>query len=112
MTTTKIYHIYNIIQNTKSDLDIGLIQDGHPMFSPVDNNIFITDTYPDKRGDQHLCLVNLKEKTTHELISFHSPYKFRGQVRCDLHPRWDRQGGKICVDNTVLGNRLMSVVKI
>ena len=106
------YTLYNIIQNTKLDLDIGLIQDGHPMFSPVDNDIFITDTYPDKRGDQHLCLVNLKKKTTHELISFYSPYEFRGQVRCDLHPRWDRQGKKICVDNTVLGNRLMSVVKI
>ena len=106
------YTLYDLGNNIKKDLQIDLQQDGHPMFSPVDKDIFITDTYPDKRGDQHLCLVDLKNNKIYELIALYSPLRYRGQVRCDLHPRWDRRGNYVCVDSTSRGRREMIVVKV
>ena len=106
------YTLYDLKTFTKQDLPIELQQDGHPMFSPIDKNIFITDTYPDKRGDQHLCLVDLKQNKTYQLASLYSPRNYRGQVRCDLHPRWDRQGKYICVDTTFNGKREMKIFEL
>jgi len=106
------YTLYDFGNSAKKDLDIALKQDGHPMFSPVDKEIFITDTYPDKRGDQHLCLVDLKNNKTYEVATLYSPLRFRGQVRCDLHPRWDRKGKQICVDTTARGKREMRIFEV
>ena len=82
------------------------------MFSPADKDIFITDTYPDKRGDQHLCLVDLKNSKTYELVALYSPLRYRGQVRCDLHPRWNRDGQFVCVDSTTNGKREMLIIDL
>jgi len=101
------YSIYNLIDKNKYDLDLNLNFDGHPMFSPFDKNIFITDTYPDKKGDQHLIMVDLKNKNIIKISSLYSPLRYRGQVRCDLHPRWDRNGKFICVDSSSRGKREM-----
>jgi hypothetical protein len=106
------YTLYDLGNNIKKDLQIDLQQDGHPMFSPVDKDIFITDTYPDKRGDQHLCLVDLKNNKIYELIALYSPLRYRGQVRCDLHPRWDREGKFVCVDTTSNGKREMLIIDL
>ena len=96
-----------MIDKNKYDLDLNLNFDGHPMFSPFDKNIFITDTYPDKKGDQHLIMVDLKNKNIIKISSLYSPLRYRGQVRCDLHPRWDRNGKFICVDSSSRGKREM-----
>ena len=81
------------------------------MFSPKDKNIFITDTYPDKRRNQHLLLIDLKNEKINLIDSFYSPQNFTGQVRCDLHPRWDIQGKSICIDTPLNKKRNMVVIK-
>ncbi len=78
--------------------------DGHPSFSP-DRRWLVTDTYPDKARRRHLLLFNLK---TQELVlvgSFFAPWRYDGERRCDLHPRWHPDGTKISIDSTHEGFR-------
>ena len=41
-----------------------------------------------------------------------SPYKFRGILRCDLHPRWSNDGKKIFIDFIKNANRNIGIFKI
>lgn len=106
------YSLYNLSTGNRLDLNIGLKQDGHPMFKPGSQSIFVTDTYPDKRRDQHLLIVDLKKGEIKEIDALYSPYTFSGSVRCDLHPRWDRLGRYICVDFVSNYRRNMKVYKL
>ena len=45
-----------------------------------------------------------------ELGRFHSPPRYAGPVRCDLHPRWSRDGGQVCIDSVHEGSRQMYVI--
>lgn len=94
------------------DLPINLKQDGHPMYLPGSNSVFVTDTYPDRKHEQHLLLCNLENNSITRMASLYSPYRFRGQVRCDLHPRWDRHGKRICLDTAQSGRREMYLINI
>jgi hypothetical protein len=87
-----------------------LKRDGHPSFSPK-GDLILTDTYPDKYGEQHLLLYNKKNELI-DLHQFYSPLKFRGEVRCDLHPRWDRRGHYISVDSAMDGKRAIYLLKL
>jgi len=106
------YSLYNLVKNSRTDLPVPLKVDGHPMFHPTDKDVIVTDTYPDKRNDQHLCIVNIKTGDIKELGAFHSPFRYKGQVRCDLHPRWDRNGDYVVVDTTNSGSRKMNIVEV
>ncbi len=69
--------------------------DGHPSF--LNKNEYITDTYPDKTGMQHLYLCKYGIKKYELLSIYHSP-KLIDEVRCDLHPRITKLGINIdCV---------------
>jgi len=85
--------------------------DGHQQFSP-DNLSFITDTYPDRFRRQYLLKYNLEEKKREKLAVMKSPLKFSGDVRCDLHPRWDRLGKYISFDSAHTGKRALCTIKI
>jgi hypothetical protein len=74
-----------------------LTQDGHCSYSP-DRKWVLNDTYPDKNRMQWLMLFDPKANRRYDLNQFHSPKAFTGPFRCDLHPRWDRTGTKVCVD--------------
>jgi hypothetical protein len=87
-----------------------LNQDGHPSYS-ADKNFLLTDTYPDKYGDQQLLLYTTKGDFFYLTRFFHPP-QFRGQVRCDLHPRWDSSGKIVCVDSCQSGCRSLYVISL
>jgi hypothetical protein len=40
-----------------------------------------------------------------------SPLNYKEQIRCDLHPRWDRNGKKISFDSAHLGKRALCTIK-
>jgi hypothetical protein len=86
--------------------------DTHPMRSPINENLFILDSYPDKLRDQHLFLFDLQTKNLKKIASFYSPFKYRGQVRCDLHPRWDREGKYVVVDSARDDRRKMFLINV
>lgn len=72
-------------------------------------NYSLTDTYPDKHGEQHLLLYTPGKKLL-ELSIFFRPFLFRGELRCDLHPRWHRTGQYVCVDSAHSGTRALYVI--
>lgn len=81
-----------------------LITDGHPSYSP-DGKWFVTDTYPDFKRKQHIYIYNEKEDKLIEVASVYANIKYNGDCRCDLHPRWNYSGNKICFDGAQKNKR-------
>lgn len=106
------YSLYDLEKATQEDLDISLYSDGHPMYNPLNKKLIVTDSYPDRARDQHLYIVDIESKEILEVAKLYSPDKFTGQVRCDLHPRWDRDGKYICVDSSFKGKRNLVILEV
>ena len=86
-----------------------LTRDGHPSYSP-DGRYVITDTYPDKSRLSTLYLI--KEDKIEKLARVFAPFSYDNDVRCDLHPRWNRAGNQICFDSVFEGKRGLYLVKL
>ena len=76
--------------------------DGHPH---VSGDWFITDTYPDKSRMQHLILCNWKTGEVREIGEFFHGFQFQGESRCDLHPRFSKDGKTVFFDSVFTGER-------
>src|SRR5699024_5053098 len=86
-----------------------LTSDGHPSYSP-DGSMVVTDTYPDRaRVARVYCIKNNK---INEMAKVFASFKYDNDVRCDLHPRWDRKGNKICIDSVFEGKRGLYIVNL
>ena len=86
-----------------------LASDGHPSYSP-DGVKVVTDTYPDRKRIQNLYVV-VGDKVE-RVARMYSPFRYTQDVRCDLHPRWDRSGAKVCIDSSAEGRRGVYVVDV
>lgn len=86
--------------------------DGHPSCSPSDENVFVFDTYPDKTRVQELKIGNVNYDKPDVVARVFSPFRYDNDTRCDLHPRWDRDGKRICFDATFEGYRGVYVVNM
>ncbi len=87
--------------------------DGHPTFAPDGERIAV-DHNDGAHLEKHLRLYNLKTGQGRLLARFPMREKryLSGDLRCDLHPRWDRAGGAICVDALASdGTRQLHVVR-
>ena len=108
------YYLINVETGAKQVIGqevLDVFGDGHPSFSP-DRRWLITDTYPDKARQQHLLLYELETGKVTEIASFLAPLKYSAAVRCDLHPRWSRDGNWISVDATYEGKRMSYLLDI
>ena len=85
--------------------------DGHPQFSPNCKQV-ITDTYPNRRRAQYLILFDIEKNERRDLAVLKSPWKYRHDVRCDLHPRWNRNGTQVCFDSAHTGIRALCTMKL
>ncbi|OGV58407.1 MAG: hypothetical protein A2X49_10605 [Lentisphaerae bacterium GWF2_52_8] len=75
--------------------------DGHCSYSP-DKNFILYDSYPDTDGYRKLLLYDIKRKKgllLAELFSAKREYMPYEDIRCDLHPRWNRDGSAISFDS-------------
>lgn len=89
-----------------------LTEDGHCSFSP-DRQWVLNDTYPDRHDMRTLMLVRYRDQKRVDLARLHSPKsRWWGEIRCDLHPRWSRDGRSICVDSVHDGTRQMYVMNV
>lgn len=87
-----------------------LVNDGHPSYSPNGENI-VTDTYPNRKRMAEIKI--LKETGEIEVIcKVFAPFKYDNDTRCDLHPRWDRKGERICFDSVFEGKRGLYYIKV
>ncbi len=76
--------------------------DGHCSYSP-DKNFILYDSYPDAEGYRKLLLYDIRKKKgmlLAELFSGKNALISSEDIRCDLHPRWNRDGSAISFDST------------
>jgi hypothetical protein len=85
--------------------------DGHPQFSP-DRRWILTDTYPDRFRVQYLMLYDTLNRRRYHLAKLRSPFIFSDDLRCDLHPRWNRAGTTICFDSGHTGERALCTLQV
>lgn len=87
--------------------------DGHPSYSP-DGKLIVTDSYPDRARVASINLMdgNEKKKGHTTIARVFAPFKYDNDTRCDLHPRWNHKGDKICFDSVFEGHRGLYVVDI
>lgn len=84
-------------------------RDGHMTYSP-DGQWLLTDEYQGADNKQPLMLLHLASGRLTEVGRFDAP--LRGETRCDLHPRWSRDGKEICFDSTHERVRQVYVVDV
>lgn len=84
-----------------------LTADGHCSYSP-DRNWILTDTRPNRDNKQVLMLYNSRDRALVEIGRFYIPPELVATpFRCDLHPRWSRNGLQVCIDSIHEGHRQM-----
>ena len=88
-----------------------LTRDGHCTVSP-DGRWLVTDSYPDERRRQHLFVMDVRTRRAARIASLHAPPEYKGDWRCDLHPRWSRDSRQVCVDSTHEGIRQVYVIEL
>jgi Tol biopolymer transport system component len=70
--------------------------DGHPTLHPT-GRYLATDTYI-INGKRHVYIIDLKTGELHTVATFDNPKEINGDIRCDPHPRWNRDGTQLCYD--------------
>lgn len=91
-----------------------LSNDGHPSYSPNGSHIVI-DTYPDRARVAEIKLMDGKDEKKREVnvaAKVFAPFKYDNDTRCDLHPRWNHKGDKICFDSVFEGHRGLYTVEV
>lgn len=81
--------------------------DGHPSIA---SGRFVTDTYPQRSGLQRLLMLNANAPATEAPIrlgAFYHGLDYRGEARCDLHPRLTSNGDAVFFDSVFDGSRQM-----
>lgn len=109
------YHLYHDSQGGPVEV-VGegvLVENGHMTFSPVDKRWLLSDTYPDARTHERiLFLFDMQRGVRHDLGSFHADPGLSKENRCDLHPRWSRDGLQVCIDSVHEAARQMYVIDV
>jgi len=76
-----------------------LTENGHCSFNPK-KDWLLTDTYPDlDHSERVLILYHPESDTRYDIGRFYSPPHLPKEARCDLHPRWSRDGNQVCIDS-------------
>ena len=98
---------YLLTDKTQKGALIGdgfFVRDNHMSLSP-DQSLLITDNYPNETEHRILMLYSPEKNVCANLGYFHSVLYDCIDIRCDLHPRWNRTGDGITFDSTHEGFR-------
>jgi hypothetical protein len=78
--------------------------DGHCTYLPG-NEWIVNDTYPQgQKRQQTVYLYEVASGRRIDLGSFPSPADYRGEWRCDTHPRHSPDGRLLCIDSPHTGS--------
>lgn len=76
--------------------------------------LIVTDSYPDRARIASINIMDgneLKQENT-TIAKVFAPFKYDNDTRCDLHPRWNHSGDKICFDSVFEGHRGLYIVNV
>ena len=85
--------------------------DGHPSYSPA-GDLIVTDSYPNRARIADIKTLKDTEDDGKVIARVFAPFKYDNDTRCDLHPRWSRDGKQICFDSSFEGHRGLYIVKL
>ena len=107
---------YFIFGDCSDDIEVlgeGILTtDGHCSYSP-DGRWILTDTYPDREEHKRtLILYRPEDSRRVDIGRFYAPPELPGEIRCDLHPRWSRDGTQVCFDSAHEGDRQVYVIDV
>lgn len=91
-----------------------LSNDGHPSYSP-NGEFVVTDTYPDRTRIAEIRILSDKDINADSMkvpARVFAPFKYDNDTRCDLHPRWSRDGEQVCFDSVFEEKRCLYTVKV
>ena len=104
------FYLLNVVtRQSEAIARADITRDGHCCFTR-DGRWLLGDTYPDEERRQTLQLWDMQEQRLVVLGRFHAPAYASGDVRCDLHPRWDRHDRWITFDSVHEGSRQVYAV--
>ncbi len=92
-----------------------LSNDGHPSYCPTNNNMVVTDSYPNRARVADVKLLKDTDPEGKEMkviAKVFAPFKYDNDTRCDLHPRWKRDGSAVCFDSVFEGHRGLYIVNL
>lgn len=93
------FHLYTDLTDTHTVIGDGVLtHDGHCTYSP-DGQWVLVDGYPDKERMQPLMLFRPSDGKQLQLGTFYQIKQSNTEFRCDLHPRWSRDGKYVCIDS-------------
>lgn len=107
----QLYVLRDLTQEAEIIDTAFFLKDGHCSYSP-DRQYMLYDSYPDADGYRHLYLYFLENKRGKTLGSYYSLPEIDGDIRCDLHPRWNRAGTHISFDSIHEGRRHVYVMDL
>jgi hypothetical protein len=87
-----------------------LTWDGHPALNPK-GNLLATDCYINE-GKRNVYIVDLKSEEVFTVASFKNPRNIDGIIRCDPHPRWNRDGTQLSYDGLGPNGRQIYVIDV
>ncbi|EKZ97953.1 hypothetical protein D769_17619 [Cupriavidus sp. HMR-1] len=109
------YHLYE----DRADGEVTVIgadvltENGHMTFSRTHPDWLLSDTYPDAQTNERiLFLYHVPSGVRHDIGSFYTSPTLKKENRCDLHPRWSRDGKRVCIDSIHDGNRQMYALDV
>ena len=106
------FHLYEDQAKTVETVGAGVLTvDGHCTYSP-DGHWILTDTYPGRERMQNLVLFRPEDGTLVSLGRFYQEQPTDQEWRCDLHPRWSRDGRSVCIDSKCSGQRQMYLLDV
>ncbi|MBN2507921.1 MAG: hypothetical protein JXQ71_14640 [Verrucomicrobia bacterium] len=85
--------------------------DGHCSYLPG-NQWVLCDGYPDRQRRQNPYLYHVPGNRVVPLGHFHTPREYAGEWRCDLHPRFSRDGRSVTIDSPHDGGRQIHLIDI
>lgn len=85
--------------------------DGHCSYSP-DGSLIITDTYPNRKRLASVYLCTEEDNRSRRIARVFAPFRYDNDCRCDLHPRWNHEGNKVCIDSVHNGKRALYSIEI
>ena len=106
------YYLMTDKTHEYSQLWPNLTNDGHPSYSP-DNQFIVTDSYPNRARIASIRVLSESTENAADqsiVARVFAPFKYDNDTRCDLHPRWKRDGSQICFDSVFEGHRGLYII--
>ena len=98
------FYLYKDGTRKVTPVGLGVMKgNGHCTYLPGGRWI-LNDTYPDRERLQHVYLYEVGSGRKIPLGDFRSPPEYRGEWRCDTHPRFSPDGKKVSIDSPHGGN--------